>query len=147
MPPIDLHSAVAPYWKNVGCRGSAVLVGQIKEGAVNFARQCGAVVRSVRKMPEHFSSPGQGLDLCKVRSTPLRRALSPSAHSGGQQGGIIERTRTSLNAKFYMGGGGVGRGGFVSRTSRLIELLPGLLQQQNTFHSSFPHRCNGRAAF
>lgn len=111
---------------------------------MNFARQCGAVIRSVRKMPEHVSSPGRGLDLCKVRSTPLRRALSPSAHSGGQQGGIIERARTSLNAKFCMGGT---RGGFVSRAARLIELLLGLLQQQNTFRSSFPHRCNGRAVF
>lgn len=111
---------------------------------MNFARQCGVVIGSVRKMPEHVSSPGRGLDLFKVRSTPLHPALSPSAHSSGQQGGIIKRTRTSLNAKFCIGRR---RGGFVSRAARLIELLPELLQQQNTFRSSFPHRCNGRAVF
>lgn len=84
-----------------------LLAGQIKEGTLNFARICGAVMECVREMPERVSSLRRRgwADLGEVRSIPSLRAFSPSAHSGGKQSGFIERARALLNVKFYRGVG------------------------------------------
>lgn len=100
MPLMWFTFSCSFYWKKLG---RCVRVGQIKEGTLNFARLCDAVIQCVSKMPEHVSSPGRRWisQWSKVNATPLW--FSPSARSGGRQSGFVERAQTSLNAKFYIG--------------------------------------------